>query len=203
MAITVKDGGNQNQTVKTSYNGGTGEHTPHHNLDEAPIIGAVNEAPAASDTADSGLNGLFKRLLQRITSLLPAALTGAGNLKVAILEAAATSGGCSPFKLTSAATTNETLVKGSAGQVYGVVALNLGTGVSYLKLYNKATQPAPGSDAPVQTYPIPSGEGGLSLQFPAGLAFATGIGIAITGAAGDNDTTAIAAGEVLVNLQFK
>lgn len=130
-------------------------------------------------------------------------LPAGSNLIGDVQARAATSGGCTPYKLTSAASTNGQNVKASAGQVYGVVALNLGTSVAYLKLYNKATAPSPGSDTPVQTYPIPSNEGGLSLQFPAGLAFGTGIGIAITGGAADNDTTAVAAGEVLVNLQYK
>lgn len=33
-------------------------------------LGATNESPASTDTSTSGLNGLFKRLLQRITALL-------------------------------------------------------------------------------------------------------------------------------------
>jgi hypothetical protein len=53
-------------------------------------IGATNEAIAASDTATSGLNGLFKRFLQRYTTLLgimPSARgqsTMSGSLGVAI-----------------------------------------------------------------------------------------------------------------------
>jgi len=38
-------------------------------------LGATDEAAASSDTANSGLNGLLKRLLQGITSLIPANLT--------------------------------------------------------------------------------------------------------------------------------
>lgn len=51
----------------------------------ASNIGTTNETVAASDTATSGLNGLFKRFLQRITTLiglLPTALGAGGGLKV-------------------------------------------------------------------------------------------------------------------------
>ena len=41
-------------------------------------IGPVNEAAAASDTADSGLNGLIKRLLQKLTT----GLTVAGSVDI-------------------------------------------------------------------------------------------------------------------------
>lgn len=53
-------------------------------------IGATNESAAASDTATSGLNGLLKRIAQRLSSLIalvPAALTGSGNFKTAVAEA--------------------------------------------------------------------------------------------------------------------
>lgn len=53
-------------------------------------IGINTESAASSDTATSGLNGLFKRLLQRITSLIglfPTSLSGSGNFKTAVSEA--------------------------------------------------------------------------------------------------------------------
>src|SRR3569832_942792 len=55
----------------------------------AAKLGALTETAPASDTASSGLNGRLQRIAQRITSLialLPAALTGSGNFKVAIQE---------------------------------------------------------------------------------------------------------------------
>lgn len=50
--------------------------------DLLPRIGATDEAVAASDTATSGLNGLFKRLLQQIALVL-ADLQGKADLSVA------------------------------------------------------------------------------------------------------------------------
>lgn len=52
--------------------------------------GSLTEAAPATDTASSGLNGRLQRIAQRITSLIalvPAALTGSGNFKVAVQEA--------------------------------------------------------------------------------------------------------------------
>lgn len=53
-------------------------------------IGATNESAAGSDTATSGINGLFKRLLQKVTSLtalFPSSIgqkTAAGSLSVVV-----------------------------------------------------------------------------------------------------------------------
>ena len=98
----------------------------------------------------------------------------------------------------SAATTNPVLVKGSAGTLFSIAASNIGAAAAYLKLYNKATAPTVGTDVPVLTIQIPA-SGVQQFDFGTlGHRFATGIGIGITGAAADNDTTAIAAAQVKV-----
>lgn len=109
--LTIKDGLGTTQTVKTTDN--TGVHTPHVDVDTLPALpagsnviggvtiadgslatlGAEADAAAGGDTSSASLMSLFKRLLQRVTTLigqLPSALTGSGNLKVAIEESAAT-----------------------------------------------------------------------------------------------------------------
>jgi hypothetical protein len=65
-----------------SGTGGGGLWTHNWYLHKGPFpgiveegIGARNSSPASTDTSDVGLNGLFKRLLQRLTTLLPANLT--------------------------------------------------------------------------------------------------------------------------------
>lgn len=55
-------------------------------------LGALTESAPGTDTASSGLNGRLQRIAQRITSLIaliPAALTGSGNFKVALVESTA------------------------------------------------------------------------------------------------------------------
>jgi len=52
-------------------------------------LGSLTETAPATDTASSGLNGRLQRIAQRLTSLIalvPAALTGSGNFKVAVNE---------------------------------------------------------------------------------------------------------------------
>ena len=120
---------------------------------------------------------------------------------VPIKDAPQTSGGY-PFggRVLSAATTNATNIKGSAGQVY-VIALGNNSTIAYLKLYNKATAPVVGTDTPLATYRIPA-NGTLNIAFRAGKIFTTGISYAITGAAADSDTTAVAANQISGSIEF-
>ncbi len=116
--------------------------------------------------------------------------------------AAATSGGASHHRTIAANTTNATVVKGSAGQVYSVVVNNTNAAVRYLKLYDKATAPTVGTDTPVQTYSIPA-TGQFDIYFPKGLAFTLGIGFALTTGIADSDTAAVGANEHIVNISYK
>ena len=113
-----------------------------------------------------------------------------------------TSGGLTPFKLVSASNTNGTNVKASAGQIYGIQVFNTNAAARYLKIYNKASAPTVGSNTPVKTIFIPAG-GGVILNQPLGIAFATGISIALTTGLADSDTGAVASGEIVVNIDYK
>lgn len=119
-----------------------------------------------------------------------------------------TSGGASAYKLISAATTNANNIKASAGQVYMITASSTASSPRYVKFYNKATSPTVGTDVPVYTFMIPNASNsaygaGTNIPVPAiGLAFSTGISIAITGGVADSDTTAISANEVVLNVGY-
>lgn len=149
-------------------------------------------------TATDTNNGTVSAGTLRVT----VASDSTGQLKSNIVPA--TSGGLSISRVISAASTNATVVKGSAGQVYGWSMSNVNAQEMYVKLYNKATAPTVGSDTPVITLLVPGGATGLvsEASFPQGIAFGTGIGLAITGAVADNDTTAVAANEIVVNLFY-
>lgn len=112
-----------------------------------------------------------------------------------------TAGGATPYRLVSAASTNATSVKASAGQIYSITAMNTNAAVRYLKLYNLATAPTVGTSTPVQVYALPP-SGGLTLSFPVGMAFSTGIALATTTGAPDTDTGAVAANEIVISLTF-
>lgn len=102
----------------------------------------------------------------------------------------------------SAASTNATVVKASAGTLYGVVVSNTAASPRYVKLYNKATAPTVGTDVPLFTIQVTAGAT-LPVSFGAvGHRFATGIGLAITANAADTDTTAVGASEVKVATSY-
>lgn len=98
----------------------------------------------------------------------------------------------------SAATTNATLVKNTAGTLWSIAVSNTNAAARFLKLFNLTTAPTVGTSVPVFTVAIPSGGTVLVNGGSNGIRFATGISLAITGAAGDLDTTAIGVGDVKV-----
>lgn len=98
----------------------------------------------------------------------------------------------------SAATTNATLVKSTAGTLWSIAVSNTNAATRFLKLFNMTTAPTVGTSVPVFTVAVPSGGTVLVNGGSNGIRFATGISLAITGAAGDLDTTVIGAGDVKV-----
>lgn len=151
------------------------------------------------------------------SAVVPVLVNTAGSVSVALdtstpganlvaPSATASSGaGCTPTHLISAATTNATSVKASAGQLYSVVVTNVNASARFLKFYDKASAPTCNSDTVVQTYVIPGSTtgAGIVLPIPVGMAFLNGIAYCITGAVADNDNTSVAANEIVVNTCHK
>lgn len=111
-------------------------------------------------------------------------------------------GGLTPGKLISAVSTNATNVKGSAGVLGFLTVSNINAAARYLKVYDKATAPTVGTDVPKFTFLIPGNTAGAGTNIPLperGIAFASGIGLALTTGVGDTDTGAVAANEIVVN----
>lgn len=92
-------------------------------------------------------------------------------------------------------------IKSSAGQIFGWSITNQATTVRFVKLFNSSSAPTLGSGTPVMTLGIPPG-GGSNLSFPAGIAFASGIGITSSQLIADNDATVNATNDVLVDLFY-
>lgn len=105
----------------------------------------------------------------------------------------------------SAASNNATSAKGSAGNVYQISGHNANAAVRYLKLYNKATAPAPATDSALllAVFALPA-TSTFNFNLSAfGLYFSTGIGYALVTGAGDTDNTAVGAGDILgLNILF-
>lgn len=104
------------------------------------------------------------------------------------------------FRLLSAASTNATSLKASAGTLYTLFAVNLNAAVRYVKFYNKASSPTVGTDTPVATFPIPASTtgAGFYIDLGPGFDFSTGIAYATTTGAADSDTGAVAANEIFL-----
>lgn len=112
-----------------------------------------------------------------------------------------TAGHAEPFRLLSAATVNNTVVKSSAGKLAGWVISNSNAAARYVKVFNKATTPAAGTDTPILTLLVPPGA--IITETDLDLGFSAGIGVATTVLGTDADTTAVAAGEIIVHLFYR
>jgi hypothetical protein len=129
------------------------------------------------------------------TNVSNTSLTVIPGFNLATLTSAATS--TSSF-VKSAATTNATSLKASAGNVFSIYLINNSAAVKYFKLYNKASAPTVGTDTPVAVVGIPASGNNFVMDGSAWapLRFSTGIAYAITGAVTDADTTAVAVNDV-------
>lgn len=162
-----------------------------------PPIGAGTEAAALRVTVATDSTGVLS------VDDNGGSLTVDGTVAANVTPVA--SGGLSISRVISAATTNATSAKASAGQVYGYYVSNINASPRYLKLYNKASAPTVGTDTPVLTFLIPGNTAGVAghVEFTNGIAFATGIAFALTTGVADADTGAVAANELVVNLLYK
>ena len=151
----------------------------------------VRATPFTSNTSLAGTLELYA-----IAPALP--ITNPSTLA----QATANAIGTSDFHLVSAATTNASSIKASGGQVYGYELGNNGAADAYVKLYNKASAPTVGTDTPFRTIYVPKGSA-RSFHSTTGLNMGTGIALAITGAAADSDSTAVAANQVTVEIDYK
>lgn len=114
-------------------------------------------------------------------------------------------GAATPYKLTSAASNNAQSIKASAGYVHSINAANVNAAVRYLKLYNKASAPAPATDNALLIAVIPLPANGLPVAIAYGdhpLYFSTGIAMAIVTDASDTGNTSTAASEQFVTVGY-
>ena len=112
--------------------------------------------------------------------------------------------GTLPYSIIAAATTNANLVKAGPGVITVIHTINQAAALRYLKFYDMNVLPTAGSGTPVRRYPIPASTTGLGfiLQPAIPLKFLAGIAFTITAGQADNDTTALAAGDVTLTLEY-
>jgi hypothetical protein len=110
---------------------------------------------------------------------------------------AQTANGADTFNVASAASTNSTNVKASAGNVYGITLINTTATLYYLRLYNTASAPTCSSATGyVTTIPVPASTSGagVTVSLPVGISFSTGISYCLTGGPTSTDNTNAAVG---------
>lgn len=109
--------------------------------------------------------------------------------------------GVTQLSVMSAASVNATVVKAAKGKVYGFQIFNTTASAKYVRLYNKATAPS-GADTPVRRIMVPA-NGVASYHVGQGLdGFGAGIAFTATGAPADADATALAAGDLIINIDY-
>lgn len=161
--------------------------------------GSKATAACATDNGTCEITALIKRTNQNLTTLN----TTAGG--AATLAAAAT-GGCTSGVILSAASNNSTSIKGSAGTLCELVIIQTTTTLMDVRLYDTGSAPTCSSaTGVVANYVVQSNatSPGMVINLGTfGKAFASGIGICITGANANNDNTNAATG-LNVNYSFK
>lgn len=119
---------------------------------------------------------------------------------------AGTTNGASTCVLQSAASTNSTNCKASAGLLYGIEVVNTTSTLYYLRLYNASSAPTCSSATGfIRTVPIPHNTGagaGLANFYTVGETYGTGISFCLTGGGSSTDNTNAATG-VYLTLHYK
>lgn len=108
-------------------------------------------------------------------------------------------------RLISAAGANQdaTVVKASAGVLYGFIVTNINAAVRYLKIYNLASG-ATSASTPIMTIAVPGATTGAGAAFPipVGIDCSAGISLRLTTGVADNDANAVAANELIVHTLY-
>jgi hypothetical protein len=158
-----------------------------------------NQSVSINDVRPMGVgSALPVEIMRNVSQAVTGSLTSAGTTTN-------TPANGTTYNLVTTASNNLAFMKGSAGNLYEITVSNPTATPAYIKLYNKATAPVVASDVPVMTIAIPAtaaGVGEKSFNFGSiGKRFATGIAIAVVGAAVATDATNTVAG-IQVNATY-
>ena len=159
---------------------------------------------ALFDSADNALTTTTGALDINIKS--GGSLTDANSLAITTNMATATATGAAVgCYLQSAASTNSTNCKASAGNFYGVRAVNTTATLYYLRLYNASGAPTCSSATGfIESIPIPASATGAGIMavVPLPINYTTGIAFCFTGGGSSTDNTNAATG-VYLTIYYK
>ena len=120
---------------------------------------------------------------------------------LAVTVQSGATGGDTVFHLVSAATTNLTNIKASAGKVTGWYIYNSNASARKVAFHNTAGTPTAGASI-YYSLVIP-GLAAANVSFPDGINFATGIAISTVTGLADTDTVAVALNDLIINIYYK
>lgn len=139
---------------------------------------------------------------QTVTFTQPALVAGTAAVgDVGIQYRGNATGAALRTHLISAATTNLTVVKNAAGRLLGWSIANTNAAWRYVKLHNQTTTPTAGTGV-VQTIAVPP-NGVREFFSEGGIAFTTGIAMSTVTGAADNDTTAVGANDLVIDIFYQ
>jgi hypothetical protein len=178
--------------------------------------GSLRVTLASDTTSNTNPFAVNTSQLNGVARLAGNGVTGTGSPRVTIasdntansnpwldtLVASAAQGASTTHHLISAATTNATSVKASAGCINTLQVSNANAAIRYLKLYNKASAPTVGTDTPVMTILLPASSNQTIGCGPYGIRFTTGIAYALTTGMAVADTGAVAITEHSVGIFY-
>jgi hypothetical protein len=174
--------------ISTAFTGGT-----------VQAVAVLSQRPTSFSTINVQQAAAANLLTSASISAIAAGITAIGD--VGVQYRATATGALSRSHLVAAASANPTVAKAAAGRLISYRISNTTASWRYVKLHNQATAPTAGAGV-VETIGVPpnstvaasAGDGGVG--FSAGIAFTT-----VTGAA-DSDATAVAAGDLTVDLFY-
>lgn len=111
-----------------------------------------------------------------------------------------TSGGLTTYHLVSAASTNATVVKNSAGQLFGWYIYNSNAAARKVTFHNASSTPTAGASV-FFSLVIPAGSG-ANVFSEIGIPFSTGIAITTVTGLADSDSTGVALNDLIINLFY-
>ena len=105
------------------------------------------------------------------------------------------------FDLVSAASTNPTVIKASAGTVNGWYIYNSNVSARKVAFHDIATTPTAGTGVVMSLVIPPLSAANVSL--PDGITFTTGIAITTVTGLADSNSTAVALNDLVINIFYK
>jgi hypothetical protein len=168
---------------------------------------AANQTTEIASLAsiDGHVDGLETLVAATNTALAAATPAGSNLIGRAVADATAATGGIASTArmASSAASTNATNVKTTAGRIYSASGKNNAAYDVFLVLYDAVTNPpVPGTTTIRKKIVCPAGQA-FVYDWPVGLTFATGIGYAFTKLVADADTTVLVAADITAfNLDY-